>query len=239
MNDFGSVPQPGSGPMFDRIANRYDLLNRVISLGLDRSWRRRTARALELAPHGCVLDLATGTADLALELAATYPTAHVVGLDEAPRMLAIGAHKVERRGLGTRIELVRGDAAGLPFAGASFDACTMAFGIRNMPDRKRVLGEMLRVLRPGGRVAILELSEPGRGWLGRMARWHVHGLVPRVGALLSGAEAYRYLARSIAAFPPPDEFLALLPAVGFERTRWEAMTWGVAHLYLGDTGGTA
>ena len=234
MSDFDTVPEPGSGPMFDRIASRYDLLNRVISLGLDRGWRRRTAKALELAPDGCVLDLATGTADLALELAATYPSARVVGLDQASRMLAIGARKVERRGLRARVELVRGDASELPFPAASFAACTMAFGIRNMPDRMRVLGELRRVLRPGGRVAILELTEPGGGWLGRVARCHVHGLVPRVGALLSGAEAYRYLARSIAAFPPPGEFVGSLGAAGFERTRVEAMTWGVAHLYVGD-----
>jgi demethylmenaquinone methyltransferase/2-methoxy-6-polyprenyl-1,4-benzoquinol methylase len=225
--------------MFDRIASRYDLLNRLISLGLDRGWRRRTARALELGPDGRVLDLATGTADLALELAATYPSARVVGLDPAPRMLAVGASKIERRGLGARVELVRGDASELPFAARSFDACTMAFGIRNMLDRVRVLAEIRRVLRPGGRVAILELTDPGRGGLGLIAHCHVHGLVPLVGALLSGAEAYRYLARSIAAFPPPDQFLPLLPAVGFERARVEAMTWGVAHLYLGDVGGAA
>jgi demethylmenaquinone methyltransferase / 2-methoxy-6-polyprenyl-1,4-benzoquinol methylase len=238
MNDFGPLLEPGTGQMFDRIASRYDLLNRVISLGLDRGWRRRTARALELAPSGCVLDLATGTADLALELAATYPAARVVGLDPASRMLAIGAHKVERRGLGARIELIQGDAASLPFPASSFDACTMAFGIRNMPDRMRVLGEMRRVVRPGGRVAILELTEPSGGWLGWVARCHVHGLVPRVGALLSGAEAYRYLARSIAAFPPPDEFLQFFPAAGFERARAQALTWGVAHLYLGEVGGS-
>jgi demethylmenaquinone methyltransferase/2-methoxy-6-polyprenyl-1,4-benzoquinol methylase len=239
MNDLGNVPESGSGPMFDRIASRYDLLNRIISLGLDRGWRRRTAKALELEPDGRVLDLATGTADLALELAATYPTARVVGLDPAPRMLAIGASKIVRRGLSSRVELVRGDASELPFAAESFDACSMAFGIRNMANRVRVLAEMRRVLRPGGRVAILELTDPGRGWLGLMARHHVHGLVPLLGALLSGGEAYRYLSRSIAAFPPPDQFLGLLSAVGFERPRVEAMTWGVAHLYLGYAGGAA
>jgi demethylmenaquinone methyltransferase / 2-methoxy-6-polyprenyl-1,4-benzoquinol methylase len=239
MTDHACAPEPGSGAMFDRIAERYDLLNRVISFGLDRGWRRRTAKALELGSESHVLDIATGTADLALEIARRYADARVVALDPAPRMLEIGARKVERCGLRGHIEFVEGHASRLPFPDESFDACAMAFGIRNMPDRSEVLREVRRVTRRGGKVGILELSEPGGGLLGLAARCHVHGVVPLVGALLSGAAEYRYLSRSIAAFPPPEQFLRMLARAGFERTRAEALGGGVAYLYVGHAGGVA
>jgi demethylmenaquinone methyltransferase/2-methoxy-6-polyprenyl-1,4-benzoquinol methylase len=228
----------GSGQMFDGIAARYDLVNRVISLGIDQSWRRRTVHALALPKRARVLDLATGTGDLALLVARAEPEAHVIGLDPSQKMLDIAASKLRKAGLDERIELVTGDAEQLPFADASFDGVTIAFGIRNVPDRPRALAEMARVLKPGGRVAVLELSEPRGGILGPLARFHVHTLVPTIGALLSGAPEYRYLQRSIAAFPAAEEFTALMAAAGLEMDPPVPLTFGVCHLYAGTRGGS-
>ncbi|HEY8429786.1 MAG TPA: bifunctional demethylmenaquinone methyltransferase/2-methoxy-6-polyprenyl-1,4-benzoquinol methylase UbiE [Sandaracinaceae bacterium] len=229
----GTAP-PGSGAMFDAIADRYDLLNRVISFGVDRRWRARTVAALALSGPARVLDVATGTADLAIAIAKAYPSARVVGLDPSPRMLAIGAAKIERAGLGERIELVEGDAQALPFDDASFDACSIAFGIRNVPDRDRGLREMARVTKPGGRVVVLELSEPRRGALAPLARFHVHTVVPSIGALLSGAREYRYLSRSIEAFPPAEEVAARMSAAGLDVRAVEPMTFGTCTLYVAE-----
>ena len=193
----------GSGRMFDQIAHRYDLLNRINSLGLDRGWRKKTVASLGLRPGGRVLDLATGTADLPLEILRQAPEVTVVGLDPSPGMLDIGRRKVREDGLAEKVELIEGDAQALPFEDDAFDGITMAFGIRNVPDRGRALREMARVLRPGGRAAILELSEPRGGLMAPFARLHIHVVVPWVGSLLSGSAEYRYLQQSIEAFPAP------------------------------------
>jgi demethylmenaquinone methyltransferase/2-methoxy-6-polyprenyl-1,4-benzoquinol methylase len=219
--------------MFDGIAERYDLVNRVISLGIDQSWRKKTVQALNLPECRRVLDLATGTGDLALQIAELAPE-HVslVGLDPSEKMLEIGRQKIQRAGMQQRIEMVVGDAQALPFEDASFDAVSMAFGIRNVPDRGKALREMARVTRPGGRIAILELSEPRNGVLGPLARFHVHTVVPYIGALLSGRREYHYLQRSIAAFPPADEFASLMMASGLEPLDVRSLTFGVCHLYV-------
>jgi demethylmenaquinone methyltransferase/2-methoxy-6-polyprenyl-1,4-benzoquinol methylase len=220
--------------MFDGIAERYDLVNRVISLGIDQRWRRRAVRALELKPGARVLDVATGTADLAILTAQKEPSATIVGIDPSERMLAIGREKVTRQGLAERIELRSGDAEALPFDDASFDAVSIAFGIRNVPNRDRALGEMARVTRPGGRVVVLELSDPRPGLLGPLARFHVHTLVPYVGGLISGAKEYRYLVRSIAAFPPAAEFGAKMERAGLHLLETDPLTFGVCHLYVAE-----
>lgn len=224
----------GSGQMFDGIAARYDFVNRVISLGIDQRWRRLTVEALELGPGARVLDLATGTADLALLVANSEPSAHVVGLDPSEKMLEIGRVKVARAELTERVELVQGDAQSLPYPDASFDGVCIAFGIRNVPDRDRALREMARVTKPGGHVAILELSEPRGGILGPLARFHVHTVVPFMGALLSGAPEYRYLQRSIAAFPPAEEFGERMRQAGLVVAPPRPLTFGVCHLYVGE-----
>lgn len=225
-------PRAGSGEMFDRIAHRYDLLNRVLSLGIDQRWRRKAVQALELPAAARVLDLATGTADLALLIARQGPGVRVVGLDPAERMLAVGREKTRKAGVDDRVELITGDAETLPFPDQSFDGVTIAFGIRNVPDRPKALREMLRVTRPGGRVAVLELSEPRGGIISRVARFHVHRLVPWIGGLLSGAREYGYLQQSIAAFPPAEEFAAIMEQAGLEMVRTERMILGVCHLYV-------
>ncbi len=226
-------PRGGSGEMFDRIASRYDLMNRIISLGIDQRWRRRTVDALELQPGGRVLDLATGTGDLAMMVARRHPQVTVVGIDPSSGMLAEGVRKIAAAGLDARVQLRRGDAEQLTAEDASVDGISMAFGIRNVVDRPRALREMARVLKPGGRVAILELSEPRRGLLGTLARVHIHHVVPTLGALLSGAWEYRYLQRSIAAFPSADDFADTMRAAGLRVERAEPMTFGVVHLYVG------
>lgn len=232
-----SDPTPGSGAMFDQIAPRYDLLNRLMSLGLDKGWRRRMVRALlrDCRAGDTVLDLATGTADVALALARARPELglRVVGVDPSANMLEVGRQKVAAANLADRIQLEQGDAQKLDFADGTFAAAGIAFGIRNVPDRKRGLREMARVVRPGGRVVILELSEPPSGWLGALPRLYVHRVVPWVGGLLSGKEAYRYLQRSIAAFPPAPEFCRVMEQAGLREVRAEAIAGGVAHLYGG------
>lgn len=227
-----SIPSEGSGEMFDRIAARYDMLNRIMSLGMDRRWRRIAVRELCLQEGHRVLDLATGTADLALAIASHGERVFVTGLDTSAKMLEVGAHKVGRSGLDARIELVVGDAQSLPYADGSYDALSMAFGIRNVPDRSRALREMARVVRTGGRICILELSEPGEGWLASPARWYVHRVVPFVGGLLSGASEYRYLQRSIAAFPPAASFARQMKDAGLSVLEVRSLGFGACHLYV-------
>jgi demethylmenaquinone methyltransferase/2-methoxy-6-polyprenyl-1,4-benzoquinol methylase len=222
----------GSGQMFDRIAPRYDFVNRVLSLGLDVRWRRRVVRALALGERPRVLDLATGTGDLAIAIARACPGATVVGVDPSEGMLAVGRTKLARRGLDARVTLEVGDAQHLSYASCAFDAATIAFGIRNVPDRAAGLREMARVVRPGGRIAVLELGEPRRGVLARAARFHTHHVVPRIGALLGGAREYRYLQTSVAAFPPAEEFAALMRTCGLDVLEVTPLTFGVCTLYL-------
>lgn len=226
-------PRPGSGAMFDRIARRYDLLNRLMSFGVDKRWRKRTVAALALPKTDAsrVLDVATGTGDLAIDIARRHPGAEVIGVDPSANMIEVGARKVTR--FDGRVSLVLGDAQALDFPDASFDAVTIAFGIRNVPDRALGLREMARVCKPGGRVAILELGEPKRGVMAPLARFHIRQVVPRVGALLSGQKEYRYLQTSIAAFPPPEEFAAMMTEAGLAVLEVVPLTFGVCNLYVG------
>lgn len=226
------VPRNGSGAMFDAIAPRYDLLNRVISLGVDQRWRRATVKALALGENPRVLDLATGTADLAILTARTHRDATVTGLDPSRNMLAVGREKLAAKGLSDRVTLVEGDAEHLPFEDKSFDGITMAFGIRNVPDRPAALREMARVTRPGGRIAILELADPKKGILSSFARFHIHTVVPWVGAALSGAREYRYLHESIAAFPPAERFSEIMREAGLDVIEARPFTFGVVTLYV-------
>ena len=221
----------GSGAMFDQIAKRYDLLNRIMSFGMDRGWRRKLIDAMP--NDGRLLDVATGTADVAIALAKRHGQTTVVGLDPSIGMLDVGRLKVERRALNSRVELVQGDAQDMAFGDNTFSGCTIAFGIRNVPDRSLGLREMARVVRGGGPVAILELSEPRGGVMAALARFHVHYMVPWMGALLSGRKEYRYLQKSVAAFPPCDEFAELMAQAGLRNIKVQRMSFGAAHLYVG------
>ena len=225
-------PEGGSGAMFDNIAGRYDLLNRIISLGIDQSWRRKTVDALGLSNDGHALDLATGTGDLAIMIAERCPGTRITGVDPSANMLAVGQKKLARASLLDRITLLQGDAQALPFDSDTFDGTTIAFGIRNVPDRALGLREMARVTKPGGKIAILELSEPEGGFMGPLARFHVHTVVPFLGSLLSGAKEYRYLQKSIAAFPSAARFADLMGENDLDVLEVQSLTFGVAHLYV-------
>lgn len=223
----------GGGAMFDRVAPRYDRLNALMSFGLHRLWRRRLVAALGPLSDGDVaLDLATGTADVALAIARRYPGARVVGVDPSPGMLAVGDDKVRRVSRGGAVTLEIGDGQALGHADDAFAASCIAFGIRNVPDRPACLAELARVTRPGGPVAVLELSWPRAGLLGPLARFHVRHVVPRLGAWLSGEREYRYLAESVAAFPAPAAFASLMGDAGLVDVRWRAMAFGTATLFV-------
>jgi demethylmenaquinone methyltransferase/2-methoxy-6-polyprenyl-1,4-benzoquinol methylase len=238
-------PKLGSGEMFDRIAGRYDLVNRILSLGLDQRWRKRLVRSLGLDARSRargnatwygerprILDLATGTGDLAIAMARACEGATVLGVDPSPGMLAVAREKIAERGLAERIELAVGDAQQLPYANCELDAVTIAFGIRNVPDRPAALREMARVVRPGGRIAVLELGEPRRGVMGALARVHTRHIVPWLGALFSGKREYRYLQKSVAAFPPAEEFADMMRSSGLEVVEVVPLTFGVCNLYV-------
>lgn len=218
--------------MFSEIAPRYDLLNRLLSLGVDLSWRRRAvALALERRPRR-ILDLATGTGDLALLLKEGAPEAQVVGADFAPPMLALARRKAEVRGV--EVDFLEADALALPFPDASFDAVTVAFGFRNFADYQRALQEIHRVLAPGGRLVLLEFPPPPKGVFGLVYRLYFGKILPFIGGLISGSfGAYRYLPESVEAFPPPEALKALMEGVGF-RVRYELLTFGVAAIHVGD-----
>lgn len=225
--------RPGSGAMFDRIAGRYDLLNRLMSMGLDRVWRRRLVAAISARPGARVLDLATGTGDVALEILRQQPAASVVGLDPSRRMLARAERKIAGAGLADRAELLEGEAEDLPFGDGSFDAVTIAWGIRNVTDRPAALAEMARVVRPReGRVAILESCEPRSGVLAPWTRLYLRWVVPRLGAWLSRESAYRYLQTSTAAFPAPHDFAEVMKGAGLEVLEVRPQTFGVCCLYV-------
>jgi demethylmenaquinone methyltransferase/2-methoxy-6-polyprenyl-1,4-benzoquinol methylase len=227
--------------MFDAIAGRYDLLNHLLSAGIDRRWRRRAIAALALTGRERLLDLCTGTADLALAVARARPSAaHVVGLDFASAMLRLGRAKILRAGLNARIALVRGDATRLPIGDASVDAIAVAFGVRNVNELGVACREMLRVLKPGGRLVILEFAVPTVPVVGALYLWYLHRVLPRVGRALSRHHgAYGYLSESIDAFLTPDELVKTLRQSGFRAVEAVPLTFGTVSLYVARRGYTA
>lgn len=230
----GRPEQAAVRSMFDRIAPRYDLLNRVLSAGTDVRWRRAAVDLLELPPAGRVLDLCTGTADLLIEALGRDDAARGVGVDLSSGMLERGARKLRDQRLDVRAGLLGGDAERLPLRDDRFDGALVAFGIRNVSDRPRALREARRVLKRGGRLVVLEFSMP-RGILGAAYRLYFGRVLPLVGRVVSGdASAYTYLPASVAVFPEPPAFGALMEDAGFRDVRWRPLTAGIAHLYRGD-----
>ena len=230
--DVSKTPARISG-MFDAIAGRYDFLNHVLSAGADRRWRRRAIASLRLTGRERVLDLCTGTADLAIDaMRARPPAARVVGIDFAGAMLAVGREKVRDERLASAITLVRGDATRIPVADASVDAVTIAFGIRNVADVPAACREMRRVLRPGGRAAVLEFSVPATPGFKQVYMWYVRHLLPRIGRAVSKHDgAYRYLQASIEAFATPREFVTILRQSGFVEINAVQLMLGSVFLY--------
>ncbi len=218
--------------MFCSIAPRYDFLNHLLSLGIDRSWRRTMIRMAWHPEMKDILDVACGTGDVCFEIRERAPEARIVGLDFSPGMLKLAAKKNDVRRAG--LELLEGSAEELPFAAGSFDLVTIAFGIRNVIDRKKALREFYRVLRPGGRVAVLEFSRPRMPWFRALYDFYFFRILPLVGGIFAKREAYRYLPDSVARFPEPEEFSAWLEEAGFRRCRWHSLTFGIATLYHGE-----
>jgi demethylmenaquinone methyltransferase/2-methoxy-6-polyprenyl-1,4-benzoquinol methylase len=221
--------------MFDAIAPRYDLLNHTLSVGLDKRWRNQAVDALELPRGARLLDLCTGTGDLAVATVRRVPGASVVGVDFAGAMLRLGLAKVRGLGLAREIRLIRGDATRIPLAGASCDAATIAFGIRNVAEPEGPLAELSRVLRPRGRLAILEFGQPRIPGIRTCYSWYFRYLLPAVGRLVSRhSSAYSYLPASVGAFPPPAEFAAVIARHGFTNVRAVPLSFGIVYLYVAE-----
>ncbi len=219
----GRLPAEGVRAMFDRIAPIYDAMNRVMTAGLDRRWRAETASAV-VRPGDRVLDSCCGTGDLAV--ACVRAGGRVTGLDFSERMLARARKK------SSEVEWVQGDALELPFEDGSFDAATVGFGVRNLADLDGGLAELRRVLRPGGRVGVLEITEPG----GRLAPFHrvwFDRVVPLIGKVLPGGDAYTYLPASVRRFPGPDDLAGRLRVAGFAHVRYRLFAGGIVALHTG------
>ena len=218
--------------LFDTIAPRYDLLNHILSSGIDILWRKKAIRLLRAYQPKRILDVATGTADLAMEAARLKPDS-ILGIDIAPQMLKIGREKIRRKNLGHRITLEVGSAETLPVPDKSFDAVTVAFGVRNFSNLKQGLSEMRRVLKSGGVAMILEFSLPRRAPIKQLYRFYFRQILPWIGGWISRSkEAYRYLPSTVAQFPDGEEFCTILRSVGFTGIKTFPLTLGIATIYL-------
>ena len=222
--------------MFDAIAPRYDFLNHLLSAGIDTRWRAAAIRTLRLTGRETLVDVCTGTADVALE-ARRRGAARVIGVDFAGAMLGLGLQKVIAAGERGRIALARGDAMGLPFGDAVAEAATVAFGIRNVQDVQVACAELARVLKPGGRLAILEFGVPRIPGVAAMYRWYFTRILPMIGRMISGhSGAYSYLPASVGSFPPPAEFMTILRHAGFVDVEAVPLTFGIVYLYTAAKG---
>jgi demethylmenaquinone methyltransferase / 2-methoxy-6-polyprenyl-1,4-benzoquinol methylase len=221
----GRLPAEGVRAMFDRIAPVYDAMNRVMTAGLDQRWRRETARAV-VRPGDAALDACCGTGDLALA-ALREDAGRVTGLDFSERMLERARRKAPA------VEWVEGDLLALPFADGVFDAATVGFGVRNVDDLERGIAELRRVLRQGGRLGILEITQP-TGVLAPFYRLWFDRLVPLLGRVLPGGSAYTYLPASVRRFPGPDELVRVLEDAGFGQVRYRTFAAGIVALHTGE-----
>lgn len=222
--------------LFRRVAPRYDFLNRLLSFRRDVAWRRFTARQAGLGPGGSVLDVATGTGDLAFDLAAVVGReGRVVGLDLTEEMLVRARRKADKLGLGDVCTFVQGNALDLPFGENEFDAATIAFGLRNVVDRERCLLEMKRVVRPGGRVLVLEFSRPVWPVFRQVYLLYFRYVLPWIGRLIQGdPDTYRYLPETVLAFPDQEALAAMMRELGFRNVRYYNLTGGICALHIGE-----
>lgn len=219
--------------MFDNIAPTYDKLNHIMSLNIDRIWRRRVMRIVRRAKAHKIMDVATGTGDLAIAMAKRVDRTQILGVDLSEEMLAVARRKIEKQGLEERIMLAKGDAENLDMVTSeSIDAATVSFGVRNFENIERGLSEIYRTLKPGGKLVVLEFSMPKN----RLVRWvysqYAHRLLPRIGGMISkDKRAYTYLPDSVEEFPAPERFAEILRGVGFKSVKARSQSFGIAYIY--------
>lgn len=219
--------------MFDNISRHYDFLNHFLSLGIDRIWRRRAISVLKPLKPRAILDVATGTGDFAIQALSLDPE-KIIGVDISEGMLAIGRRKIEARRLSDKVALLRGDSENLEFEENKFDAVTVAFGVRNFENLEKGLAEILRVLRPGGMLVVLEFSRPVKFPIKQLYHFYFKTILPRIGRLVSkDRSAYTYLPESVEAFPDGTDFERILQKVGFKDTTCEKLTLGISSIYTG------
>ena len=219
--------------MFDGIAARYDLMNRLFSAGIDMKWRKKTINLLKKLDPKTILDMATGTADMAILACRLLNPEKITGLDLSAEMLEAGRKKIEKEGFVNKIELLKGDGEAISFPDNSFDAVMVAFGVRNFENLENGLREMLRVLKPGGKLVILEFSKPNRGFK-NLYNLYMGIVAPEVARWFrQNKDAYRYLNRSSNAFPDRNDFTAILNSVGFSNTECKPLSFGICCIYSG------
>jgi demethylmenaquinone methyltransferase/2-methoxy-6-polyprenyl-1,4-benzoquinol methylase len=220
--------------MFNSIAHKYDFLNRLLSMGIDKGWRRKAISYLKPIQPKLILDVATGTGDLALEAMKLNPD-KVIGLDIAEQMLVFGREKIAAKGLTNKIDMMKGDSENLPFADNNFDAITVAFGVRNFQDLAKGLKEMNRVLKPGGRLVVLEFSKPAGFPYKQVYNFYFTYILPLMGNMVSNSKnAYTYLPESVKHFPEGNEFSSFLKAAGYKDIIVKPLTFGTCSLYIAD-----
>ncbi|MDP7040467.1 MAG: bifunctional demethylmenaquinone methyltransferase/2-methoxy-6-polyprenyl-1,4-benzoquinol methylase UbiE [Myxococcota bacterium] len=218
--------------MFNDVAHRYDFLNRLLSCGVDVYWRKRLVQTLEIKEGDRILDVACGTGDVSMAILKQHKV-HITGLDYASKMVELATHKATALGFHNQVKFMQGDAEALPFADGFFDKLCIAFGFRNMGHYDVALREFYRVLKPGGQLAVLELSEPGSIMFKKCYDVYFTKVLPKVAALLSRDDAYRYLPESVAHFPPRQQVCTMFGAAGFQSVRYEDLTFGACSIFLG------
>ena len=220
--------------LFSRIAGRYDLMNDLMTLGMHRRWKKKTAAIATSGLSGPAIDVSSGTGDLALELAKRREVDHAIGLDLLDGMVSRADAKVLARGMSKSVTMMTGDALSLPFSDSSFACATAGFSLRNMPDVEKALSEMVRVVRPGGRVAILELSPMAKGLKSALFRPVFHGLVPLIGRFVAGdRSAYTYLPRSVDRFLDADRLVSTLSQIGLDDVGYQRLGFGTVAVHWG------
>ena len=219
--------------MFNSISGKYDFLNHFLSLGIDILWRKRAVRLLKKHQPKLILDIATGTGDFAIEALSLHPE-KIIGVDISEGMLSVGREKLTKKNLTNKIELLSGDSEILPFEDNFFDAVIVSFGVRNFENLEKGLSDMLRVLKPGGKVVILEFSKPKSFPFKQIYQFYFQWILPKIGKLISkNHAAYTYLPDSVEAFPDGDDFLNILNKIGFQKNQCTPLTLGISSIYSG------